>query len=384
MKRIAILGSTGSIGTQALEVAALHPDRFRVVALCAHQSKEKLFEQVRRFRPLLAGLAVPLKDHEIPADLRFCRWVFGQDMLETMAAEADADAVLVAVVGIAGLQSVLTALKNGKQVLLANKEALVAGGQLVLDAAKKAGKPLLPVDSEHSAIFQCLEGAGPNKPEKILLTASGGPFRTWSKQEIQAATLSQALNHPNWSMGQKITIDSATMFNKALEIIEAKWLFDLAPGQIEVVVHKESIVHSAVVFKDGAVIAQMGVPDMRLPILYAMAYPERLLTGAPPLDLFKLQTLSFEPGDSERFPALRLAKECLTAGGAAACEMNGANEEAVSAVLNGQMPFARISAVVEETLLRLGVLPAGTLLDILNADQAARRYARTLISGGNG
>ena len=382
MKRIAILGSTGSIGTQALQVAALHPNELQITALCAHSNKEKLFEQVRLFRPAMAGLVRPLSKEDIPADLRHINWIFGADTLSVFAKEAPADAVLVSVVGIAGLQSVMDALGNGKQVLLANKEALVAGGRLVMEKALAKNLPILPVDSEHSAIFQCLQAAGPNKPEKILLTASGGPFRTFTKEQIENATLAQALHHPNWAMGQKITIDSATMFNKALEIVEARWLFGLAPEQIEVVVHKESIVHSAVVFEDGGVIAQMGVPDMRLPILYAMVYPRRLNTGAPPLDLTALGQLTFEKGDPVRFPALRLAKECLHAGGAACCQLNGANEEAVAAVLSGEMPFGRINSVVSETLEKMGVLPANTLEDIFRADLFARETAKAIIQGG--
>lgn len=254
-RRLAILGSTGSIGTQALEVAALHPDRFEVAALTAYSSREKLFEQVRAFRPRLAGLVQPIPREEIPADLQFCEWVFGPEAL-TLAAQADADDVLVSVVGMVGLQSVLTALAGGKRVLLANKEALVAGGHLVMEAARRVGEhALLPVDSEHSAIFQCLQGAGGNPYSRIILTCSGGPFRTWTGDEIRAATKEQALRHPNWVMGQKITIDSATLFNKALEMIEARWLFDARPDQIEVVVHPQSVIHSGVEFADGALIA---------------------------------------------------------------------------------------------------------------------------------
>lgn len=381
MRRIAILGSTGSIGTQALEVASLHPDRFEVTALCAGSNKDKLFAQVRLFRPQMAGLACDMKMSDIPEDLHFCKWVFGENVLSIMAREAPCDAVLVSVVGIAGLQSVMDALESGRQVLLANKEALVAGGELVMQAAEKAGLPILPVDSEHSAIFQCLQGAAGNAIEKILLTASGGPFRTFTKQAINAATLDMALKHPNWIMGAKITVDSATMFNKALEMIEAKWLFDLAPHQIEVVVHKESIVHSAVQYQDGAVIAQMGVPDMRLPILYAMAYPDRLATGAAPLDLMQIQTLSFEKGDPERFPALRLARECLEAGGAMPCILNAANEEAVAAVLDGQLPFGRIASVVEETLNKIGFMKTGSLQSVFEANKRARYQAKQLIEG---
>ena len=372
MSTLSILGSTGSIGTQALELVRLHPDRFQVKALTAHRNAELLFRQVREFRPELAGLTVPIPREDIPADLDFCRFVMGPEALHAAAAEVEADQVLVSVVGIAGLQSVMDALSAGRQVLLANKEALVTGGHLVMEAARRAGKPLLPVDSEHSAIFQCLQGAGGNRPTGILLTASGGPFRTWDAARIARATRREALNHPNWSMGAKITVDSASMFNKALEIMEARWLFDMPPEKIHVVVHPQSIVHSAVEFEDGAVIAQLGVPDMRLPIQYAMTYPERIPTGAPALDLFALGQLTFEPGDPVRFPALRLAGECLRAGGAACTVLNGANEEAVAAFLREEIAFGDITRLVEDALEHLGGLPANTLEDVFAADRAAR------------
>ena len=380
MRDIAILGSTGSIGTQALQVAALHKDKFRITALTAHHNVQLLFEQVRAFRPLMAGLPAPIPWEDIPEDVRFCDWHFGQDALRVAAQDVPADAVLVSIVGIAGLQGVMAAISAGRQVLLANKEALVAGGALVTQAAKKSGQLLLPVDSEHSAIFQCLQGAGENRPEKILLTASGGPFRTWQKDQIQNATLAQALNHPNWQMGRKITIDSASMFNKALEVIEARWLFDIPSEQIQVVIHPQSIIHSAVAFKDGAVIAQLGTPDMRLPILYAMAYPRRLSIGGAPLDLFALSQLTFERPDEDRFPSLRLARECLKAGGHACCVMNAANEAAVNAFLNGEIPFGAIFRIVEETLQKAGSGPADTLTAVFEADQAARRTANAMIS----
>ena len=372
MSTLSILGSTGSIGTQALELVRLHPDRFQVKALTAHRNAELLFRQVREFRPELAGLTVPIPREDIPADLDFCRFVMGPEALHAAAAEVEADQVLVSVVGIAGLQSVMDALSAGRQVLLANKEALVTGGHLVMEAARRAGKPLLPVDSEHSAIFQCLQGAGGNRPTGILLTASGGPFRTWDAARIARATKREALNHPNWSMGAKITVDSASMFNKALEIMEARWLFDMPPEKIHVVVHPQSIVHSAVEFEDGAVIAQLGVPDMRLPIQYAMTYPERIPTGAPALDLFALGQLTFEPGDPVRFPALRLAGECLRAGGAACTVLNGANEEAVAAFLREEIAFGDITRLVEDALEHLGGLPANTLEDVFAADRVAR------------
>lgn len=378
MQTIAILGSTGSIGTQALELVRLHPEEFRVVALTARSSREKLFEQVREFRPEVAGLTEPISMSEIPEDVRFCRWVMGEEALRVAAAEVPADMVLVSVVGIAGLQSVMDALGANRQVLLANKEALVTGGHLVMDAAKRIGKPILPVDSEHSAIFQCLQGAGGNQPVRLLLTASGGPFRTWTREQMQNATRAQALKHPNWSMGAKITIDSASMFNKALEIIEAHWLFGMPPEKIQVVVHPQSIVHSAVEFADGAVLAQLGVPDMRVPIAYAMTYPRRIPTGSKPLDLFSIGTLTFEPGDPVRFPALRLAGECLNAGGAACTILNGANEMAVAAFLRDEIPFGAISRIVEGTLEACGAMPADTLDDIFHADQEARRVAKEI------
>lgn len=378
MQTIAILGSTGSIGTQALELVRLHPEEFRVVALTARSSREKLFEQVREFRPEVAGLTEPISMSEIPEDVRFCRWVMGEEALHVAAAEVPADMVLVSVVGIAGLQSVMDALGANRQVLLANKEALVTGGHLVMDAAKRIGKPILPVDSEHSAIFQCLQGAGGNQPVRLLLTASGGPFRTWTREQMQNATRAQALKHPNWSMGAKITIDSASMFNKALEIIEAHWLFDMPPEKIQVVVHPQSIVHSAVEFADGAVLAQLGVPDMRVPIAYAMTYPRRIPTGSKPLDLFSIGTLTFEPGDPVRFPALRLAGECLNAGGAACTILNGANEMAVAAFLRDEIPFGEISRIVEGTLEACGAMPADTLEDIFHADLEARRVAKEI------
>ena len=378
MRKIAILGSTGSIGTQALDLCRRHPDRFRVTALTARGNREKLFEQVREFRPETAGLTDGFDPAEIPEDLKFCRFLAGKEALHAAAAETDAEMVLVSIVGIAGLQGVTDALTARKQVLLANKEALVTGGHLVTDLARKAGKPLLPVDSEHSAIFQCLQAAGGNRPEKILLTASGGPFRTWEKERIAKATREEALKHPNWNMGAKITVDSASMFNKGLEIMEARWLFDMPEDRIEVVVHPQSIVHSAVVFKDGAVLAQLGEPDMRVPIGYAMAYPERVETGVPAPDLSALGSLTFEKPDEDKFPALRLARECLRAGGAACTVFNGANEEAVAAFLREEIPFGQIPVRVERALEKLAGLPADCIEDIWEADRRAREAVRGL------
>ena len=375
MKTIAILGSTGSIGTQALDLCRRHPGRYRVTALTARASREKLLEQVREFRPEMAGLTEGIDPGEIPEDLKFCRFLSGPEALHAAAAEVQADMVLVSIVGIAGLQSVMDALAAGRQVLLANKEALVTGGRLVTDLARRMGKPLLPVDSEHSAIFQCLQAAGGNVPEKLLLTASGGPFRTWEKERIEKATPAEALRHPNWSMGAKITVDSASMFNKGLEIMEARWLFDMPEDRIEVVVHPQSIVHSAVAFRDGAVLAQLGEPDMRVPIGYAMAYPERLETGVPAPDLFSLGSLTFEKPDEGKFPALRLARACLRAGGAACAVFNGANEAAVAAFLRNEIPFGEIARRVERALEKLTGLKADSIAEIMEADRLSRECA---------
>ncbi|MBR3107836.1 MAG: 1-deoxy-D-xylulose-5-phosphate reductoisomerase [Clostridia bacterium] len=378
MKRgIAILGSTGSIGKQALEVIALHPDRFFVTALTAHRNAALLFEQVRAFRPRLAALTGDDTPVAIPDDLSFCEFRFGPHALEEVAKDAEGQDVLAAVVGVAGLKAVMAARAAGKRVLLANKETLVAGGEMVMNACPPG--TLLPVDSEHSAIFQCLQCAGPNKFEQILLTASGGPFRTWDKERIKNATVEQALGHPTWNMGAKITIDSASMFNKALEIIEAKWLFGARPEQIQVVVHPQSIVHSAVKFADGAVIAQLGAPDMKVPILYAMSYPERLPTGGKELDLFQVGTLTFERPDTEKFPAIRMAYEALRQGGAACCVLNAANEEACFAFLAGKIPFGRIPEIVEAALQKHGHLPARSLDDVDRADAMARETAEKMI-----
>ena len=373
MKTISILGSTGSIGRQALDLCRRHPDRYRVTALTARASKELLFEQVREFRPQMAGLTEGIRASEIPADLSFCRFVGGAEALRAAAAEVPADMVLVSIVGIAGLSGVMDALQAGRQVLLANKEALVTGGHLVTDLARKKRKPLLPVDSEHSAIFQCLQAAGPNPAERILLTASGGPFRTWDRERIRQATPEQALKHPNWNMGAKITVDSASMFNKGLEIMEARWLFDMTEDRIQVLVHPESIVHSGIVFRDGAVLAQLGQPDMRVPIGYAMSYPERLETGVEAPDWFALGKLTFEAPDEDKFPALRLARSALRAGGAACTVFNGANEAAVAAFLRREIPFGEIACRVERALEKLDGLRADNIEEIWEADRQARR-----------
>ena len=381
MRKLAILGSTGSIGTQALDVAARHSDRFQISALVAHSSSEKLFEQVRAFHPQIAALTV--EPAEIPEDIKnSCQWMFGEDVLLRVVRACDADDVLVSVVGIAGLAAVMETLQCGKQVLLANKEPLVAGGELVTEAARKAGHPLLPVDSEHSAIFQCLQGAQGNTPERLILTASGGPFRTWKKEDIMLATKEQALKHPNWNMGRKITIDSASMLNKALEVIEARWLFDMPAEKIDVLIHPQSVIHSMVEFADGAVMAQLGTPDMRLPILYAMAYPERLPTGGQRLDFAAMNALTFEQPDLDRFPGLGLAYKALKTGGTMSAVLNGANEIAVDAFLHDRIAFGRIAQLVEETMLAVPTVYHATLEQVFEADCAARDKAQALLATG--
>lgn len=379
MRKLAILGSTGSIGTQALDVAARHSDRFQVTALVAHSSSEKLFEQVRRFRPQIAALSVEPK--EIPEDIREgCQWMFGENVLLDVVRACDADDVLVSVVGVVGLAAVMESLACGKRVLLANKEPLVAGGELVTEAARKAGHPLLPVDSEHSAIFQCLQGAQGNVPTRLILTASGGPFRTWAKEDIYNARPEQALKHPNWSMGRKITIDSASMMNKALEVIEARWLFDMPAEKIDVLIHPQSVIHSMVEYADGAVMAQLGTPDMRLPILYAMSYPERLATGGKRLDFTQMKALTFEQPDYDRFPGLKLAYDALKAGGSMSAVLNGANEIAVDAFLHERIPFGAIARLVEETMHAVPVIAHPTLEQVFECDRAARQKATELLT----
>ena len=381
MKKIALLGSTGSIGTQALDVIGQYPDRFRAEVLLARSSAEMLFDQVRRFHPSVAGLIEEPK--YLPEDLKnTCEWVFGENAMTQVIRAGEIDDVLVSVVGIAGLSAVMEALTLGKQVLLANKEPLVAGGAIVTEAAKRAGKPLIPIDSEHSAIFQCLEGSYGNRPARLILTASGGPFRTWTRDDIEYATKNQALRHPNWNMGKKITIDSASMMNKALEVIEARWLFNVSADRIEVAVHPESVIHSMVEYEDGAIIAQLGTPDMRLPILYAMARPERLPFGGKRLDFSTLRALTFEKPDFERFPALRLGYEALSAGGTATAILNGANEIAVDAFLHDRIRFGGIASLVEETMSAIPIRYNPSLDEVFDADRTARRMAAEILASG--
>lgn len=378
-RTISILGSTGSIGTQALSIVDLNPERFKVVCLTAHHNHRLLFEQVREYRPQIAGITSGETD--IPKDLRFCQWVFGGQALLSAAGDVPCDDVLVSVVGMVGLRSVLLARKTGKRVLLANKEALAAGGHLVMAACPYDVKnpTLIPVDSEHSAIFQCLLASNGNSYKKIILTASGGPFRTWTEDAIKNAGLEDALKHPNWNMGRKITVDSATMFNKALEIIEAKWLFNAKSEQIQVLIHPESIVHSMVVFRDNSVLAQLGVPDMRAPIAFAMAYPERVHTGSAALRLDQMGTLSFETPDPVRFPALRLAEQVIRSGDSACCVLNAANETAANAFLEQRIRFKQIAPLVEETLNQVGSMSMNSLEDVLEADRSARSLTNQLI-----
>lgn len=379
-KKLLLLGSTGSIGTQTLNMVAAYPDLFEVVGLTAHQNAPLLFDQVRKFRPAFAGLTGDFPHFSPPKDLAFCQFSTGPGVMEEAVNHLPCDCVMAAVSGVAGLAPVMAAIEKGLDILLANKETLVAGGPFVMAAAQRQGSTIFPVDSEHSAIFQCLQGAQGNPVDKIYLTASGGPFRSWSKSQIEKATRAEALKHPNWSMGQKITVDSATMFNKALEIVEAKWLFDVTGDQVEVWVHPQSILHSAVGFKDGAIIAQLGIPSMHLPILYALTYPKRLPTGDRPLTLADLGSLTFEPEDPVRFPALSIVRDCLNAGNGACCVMNAANEVAVEAFLKDQITFAQIAPLVRGTLDKLAPTTLTTYEEVIEADRHARQLSVQLIA----
>ena len=374
MRTIAILGATGSIGTQALDIVRRYPERFRANCLTAHGASDKLFELVREFRPDVAAL-VNAPEH-IPEDLRFCHWVFGPDSTVKALLAAKSQDALCAIVGIAGLDAVWTALDVCQRVLLANKEALVTGGDLVMEKAARKGIPMLPVDSEHSAIFQCLQARQGNPVRRLLLTASGGALRSWKKEAIYSATVKDVLAHPTWNMGGKITVDCASMVNKGLEIIEAHHLFQMPAEKIDVVVHPQSIVHSMVEFEDGAVLAQLGNPDMRGPIGYAMGYPERMPYDARPLDFAALGHLDFAAPDTDRFPALLMAIEALKAGGSAPVVLNGANEVAVGAFLKERIPFGRIPEIIRAALDAVPFAPIQSIGDVYEADAAARRVAR--------
>ena len=385
-RRVAILGSTGSIGRQALDVIRQHRDLFEVELLTANNSSELLIAQAREFDVNSAVICNEEKYDEVASALQKdgVKVFAGMDSVCSLVGGSNIDIVLTAMVGFSGLASTVAAIKAGKAIALANKETLVAAGSLVTALAREHGVPLLPVDSEHSAIFQGLQGCGNNRISRIHLTASGGPFREWSREKIAAAGPREALRHPNWQMGSKITIDSATMMNKGLEVIEAKWLFDVEPEDIRVVVHPESIIHSMVEFADGAVIAQLGHPDMREPIQYALAYPQRLNLDNRKLDFAALGSLSFSAPDTERFPALGLAYEALRRGGNLACTMNAANEIAVAAYLREEISFYGISDIVAETMAGVEFAASPSLDDIFATNEAAKEYASALIEKRKG
>ena len=380
-RRLAILGSTGSIGRQTLDVVSQHPDLFEVELLTANTSSDLLVEQAVRFNANSVVIRDESKYREVADALEphYIKVFTGMESICGLVAGDNIDMVVTAMVGFSGLQSTVAAIKAGKTIALANKETLVAAGETVMKLAAEHHAAILPVDSEHSAIFQCLQGANGAEIEKIHLTASGGPFREWSREKIASATKEMALKHPKWNMGNKITIDSATMMNKGLEIIEAKWLFGVDQDRINVVVHPQSVIHSMVEFADGAVIAQLGYPDMREPIQYAIGYPERLPLDNRRLDFAELASLTFSAPDEERFPALVLARETLVRGGNMACIMNAANEEAVAAFLDGMISFYGITDVVAECMAGVDFVERPTLDDIYETNDVARRKAREII-----
>ncbi|PIP44486.1 MAG: 1-deoxy-D-xylulose-5-phosphate reductoisomerase [Deltaproteobacteria bacterium CG23_combo_of_CG06-09_8_20_14_all_60_8] len=384
IKHIALLGSTGSIGKNVLEVVRQYPGRFRVVALAAAgRNLDLLRHQIEAFNPLVVAVA---DEHEAGALVQSLpagwgdRVLAGATGVERAACLPEADTVVSAIVGAAGLLPTLAAIEAGKNIALANKETLVMAGELVMARVQRHKVRLLPIDSEHSAIFQALEAGRRQDVFKLILTASGGPFHDWTMERLAAATPAQALSHPNWKMGQKITIDSATLMNKGLEVIEAKWLFDMALDDIEVVVHPQSIVHSLVEFIDGSVVAQLGVPDMKIPITYALSYPERLRGSAGRLDLARCQDLRFMAPDPERFPALPLAYQAGRTGGTCPAILNAANEVAVAAFLRNAIRFPEITRVVADTMHRLPAAPILDLGSVLDADLAARMQAESIIA----
>ena len=380
-RSIAILGSTGSIGTQTLDVVRQHPDRFDVFMISAGSNAQRLVEQARAFRVQHAVICDERKYPEVRDALAGTSTEVhcGIDAACGLVAAAEVDIVVASMVGFSGLRPTLSAIHAGKTIALANKETLVAAGYVVMSESKRCGAPILPVDSEHSAIFQCLEAAAGNPVERIHLTASGGPFRTWPREQIEVAGKDLALRHPNWNMGAKITIDSASMMNKGFEVIEAKWLFDVEPERIHVVVHPESVIHSMVEFRDGAVIAQLGCPDMREPIALALAYPERLELNNKKLDFSALGRMTFFDPDLEKFPCLQLAFEAIGQGGNMPCALNAANEAAVAGYLEDRIGFYDIAAVASETLSRTEFVAEPALEDIFATNDAAYAYARTLI-----
>ena len=379
MKNIVILGSTGSIGTQTIDV--LDSIEAQVCAISVNTNIQRAEQQARALHPSLVAVYNEEKAKELKTKLADTdiRVVSGMDGLIEAATLPEADVVVTAVVGMVGLLPTMAAIEAGKAIALANKETLVCAGQIVMRAAREKGVPILPVDSEHSAIFQCLQGAAGNRINRILLTASGGPFFGMSREQMRHVTKEQALHHPNWSMGAKITIDSASMMNKGLELIEAMWLYDVEPDDIDIVVHRESIVHSAVEFEDGSVIAQMGNPDMRLPIQYAMTYPERVPCKVPPLDLPRRHNLTFFAPDEEAFPTLGLARRAAAARGNLGAIMNGANEAAVELFLHDKIPFYRIPELVQAAMDNVEYLPEITIEDVLASDRAAREIVKGLL-----
>ncbi len=385
---VTVLGATGSIGQSTLDVIRRHPERYRVVALTAHRQVERLVADCIEFNPQLAVVGdartAAQVQERLAATVCRCEVTWGTEALVTAATLPDADMIMAAIVGAAGLEPTLAAARAGKRILLANKEVLVMAGELFMHAVRTHGATLLPVDSEHNAIFQSLpadfaRGLAACGVQKILLTASGGPFRSKALSELAHVTPEQACAHPNWVMGRKISVDSATMMNEGLEVIEARWLFDAPPEMIQVVVHPQSVIHSAVQYADGSVLAQMGNPDMRTPIAYAMAWPERIAAGVEPLDLFRIARLDFYAPDFERFRCLQLAYDVLHAGGTAPAILNAANEVAVAAFLDGQLPFLGIARLNESVLQSLAAGPEGSLADVVAADAEARHLATGLV-----
>jgi 1-deoxy-D-xylulose-5-phosphate reductoisomerase len=382
-RRLTVLGSTGSIGKAALDVAAAFPDEFEVVGLASGRGGDAFERQIREHRPRMASVALAdeaarLRSRcaDLPTEI-----VGGREAAVTLANSADADIVLSAIVGAAGLLPTLAAIRAGRTVALANKETMVMAGALVTAEAARLNVPILPVDSEHSAIFQVLAGHRREDARRLILTASGGPFWELPKERLARVTREDALRHPTWSMGPKITIDSATLMNKGLEVIEAHWLFGIPADRIDVVIHRQSVVHSLVEYCDGSILAQMGAADMRGPIAYALSHPRRLPLPSPALDLAARRTLTFEPPDPARFPCLGYGYAALKAGGTAAAALNAANEEAVAAFLNGRIEFTRIAETIDRVLNASVAGSAATIDDILEADAAARRLARGLVSG---
>ena len=379
-RQLAILGSTGSIGTQALEVVSEHSDLFEVYALTANNQVDLLINQARKYMPEVVVIANERKYPELKEaleDLPIKVWA-GADAIAQMVQSEPIDMVLTAMVGYSGLRPTISAIKAGKAIALANKETLVVAGELIMKLAAEHKVPILPVDSEHSAIFQCLTGAYDNPIEKILLTASGGPFRRKTLEELATVTKAQALRHPNWTMGAKITIDSASMMNKGFEMIEAKWLFDVTPDQVQVVVHPQSVIHSMVQFEDGAVKAQLGMPDMRLPIQYAFSYPVRISSSFDRLDFSQCTNLTFEQPDTKRFRNLALAYEAMYRGGNMPCILNAANEVVVAAFLQDRIGFLQMSDVIEQTMRKASFIVNPSYEDYVATDAEARRLAAEL------